>query len=370
MKLCQKIIFFVIVLLCLVFVVIVLVVCYQVVELVCQQCFIIEVVYLVSKNIELCYYVDLVQYVLVYFYDIGCIDDVIKEEVWCILFDLVFGDDGYFFVYDDQGCSIMYLCQLELVGCEMWDWCDDFGSLIIQYLIECVYQGGGFECYLWCKFFSKMVVFKLGYVIVLLCWGWVIGIGIYLDDVEVVLVQVDYQNFGYLYQIMLLIVIIVLFSVLVVGLVGLLLNLSEYCVVDVKLCQLVQCVVCLQEEECVCFLCDLYDGISQWLVFIKLQIEVVLECLCGMFEQVVVVCIGFEKIVIQINGVLVEVCCILYDLWLVIFDDFGLVVVLEYLCGEWCESSLQIQIVFEYECQCEDGVVFLDVVNIVLFCVV
>jgi two-component system NarL family sensor kinase len=77
----------------------------------------------------------------------------------------------------------------------------------------------------------------------------VIGTGIYLDDVEAALAQVDHQNSGYLHQTMLLIAIIALSSALAVGLAGLLLNLSEHRVADAKLRQLAQRVVRSQEEE-------------------------------------------------------------------------------------------------------------------------
>jgi two-component system NarL family sensor kinase len=367
MKLRQKIIFLAIVPLCLAFAAIALVVRYQAVELARQQRSTIEAAYLASKNTELRHYVDLARHALAHLYDTGRTDDAIKEEARRILADLEFGDDGYFFVYDDQGRSIMHPRQPELVGREMWDWRDASGSPTIQHLIERAHQGGGFERYLWRKPSSKTVAPKLGYVIALPRWGWVIGTGIYLDDVEAALAQVDHQNSGYLHQTMLLIAIIALSSALAVGLAGLLLNLSEHRVADAKLRQLAQRVVRSQEEERARLSRDLHDGISQWLVSIKLQIEAALERLRGTPEQAAVARAGFEKTATQINGVLAEVRRISHDLRPAILDDLGLAAALEHLCGEWRESSPQTQIVFEHERQREDGAALSDVVNTVLF---
>nr|WP_198980141.1 cache domain-containing protein [Herbaspirillum sp. ASV7] len=375
MKLRQKIIFLAIVPLCLAFTAIALVVRYQAVELGRQQRAAIEAAYLASKNTELRHYVDLAQHALSHLYDTGRSDEAIKEEARRILADLEFGDDGYFFVYDEKGRSIMHPRQPELVGSEMWNWRDASGSLTIQHLIERAHEGGGYERYLWRKPSSKTVAPKLGYVIGLPRWGWVIGTGIYLDDVEAALGQVDRQNSGYLHQTMLLIAVIALASALAVGLAGLLLNLSEHRVADAKLRQLAQRVVRSQEEERARLSRDLHDGISQWLVSIKLQIEAALVRLNGTPEQAASARSGFEKTAAQINGVLAEVRRISHDLRPAILDDLGLAAALEHLCGEWrdandaADEGKGIEIVFENENEgAGDATAVLpDVVNTVLF---
>jgi hypothetical protein len=83
---------------------------------------------------------------------------------------------------------------------------------------------------------------------------------------------------------------------------------------------------------------DLHDGISQWLVSIKLQIEAALERLRGTPEQAAAARAGFEKTATQINGVLAEVRRISHDLRPAILDDLGLAAALEHLCGEWREQ--------------------------------
>ncbi|MFY0104157.1 histidine kinase, partial [Acinetobacter baumannii] len=85
------------------------------------------------------------------------------------------------------------------------------------------------------------------------------------------------------------------------------LNLSEHRVADAKLRQLAQRVVRSQEEERARLSRDLHDGISQWLVSIKLQIEAALERLRGTPDPAAAARAGFEKTATQINGVLAEV---------------------------------------------------------------
>ncbi|KAF1038547.1 MAG: Signal transduction histidine-protein kinase/phosphatase DegS [Herbaspirillum frisingense] len=365
MKLRQKIIFLAIVPLCLAFAAIALVVRHQAVELGRQQRATIEAAYLASKNAELQHYVDLATHALSHLYDTGRSDDAIKDEARRILADLEFGDDGYFFVYDQNGRNIMHPRQPELVGTEMWNWRDASGSFTIQHLIERANQGGGYERYLWRKPSSKTVAPKLGYVVGLPRWGWVIGTGIYLDDVETALAQVDRQNSGHLHQTMLLIAAIALLSALAVGLSGLLLNLSEHRVADAKLRQLAQRVVRSQEEERARLSRDLHDGISQWLVSIKLQIEAALIRINGTPEQAAAARGAFEKTAGQINGVLAEVRRISHDLRPAILDDLGLAAALEHLCGEWRDAAgSATAIVFDNEGDSGD---LPDVANTVLF---
>lgn len=365
MKLRQKIIFLAIVPLCLAFAAIALVVRHQAVELGRQQRATIEAAYLASKNAELKHYVDLATHALAHLYNTGRSDEAIKNEARQILADLEFGDDGYFFVYDQSGRNVMHPRQPELVGTEMWNWRDASGSLTIQHLIERANQGGGYERYLWRKPSSKTVAPKLGYVVGLPQWGWIIGTGIYLDDVDAALAQIDRQISGHVHQTMLLIAGIAVLCAFAVALSGLLLNLSEHRVADAKLRQLAQRVVRSQEEERARLSRDLHDGISQWLVSIKLQIEAALIRLGGTPEQAATARATFEKTAGQINGVLAEVRRISHDLRPAILDDLGLAAALEHLCGEWREAAATTAtIAFETE---GDAGALPDVANTVLF---
>ncbi|MFT6047738.1 MAG: two-component system NarL family sensor kinase, partial [Arenicella sp.] len=94
------------------------------------------------------------------------------------------GDDGYFFVYDDKGNSIAHSKQPFRVGQNWWDLEDKSGSKIIQILIENAKNGGDYYQYPWDKPSLHSHTEKVSYSWYLPKWNWMIGTGIYLDDVE------------------------------------------------------------------------------------------------------------------------------------------------------------------------------------------
>ena len=94
-----------------------------------------------------------------------------------------FGRDGYFFVYDLQGRNLMHPRQPELVGQELWDLRDTQGQPVIQNLLAAARRGGQHGeavHYLWERPSTRQNEEKLGYVVVLERWGWMLGTGIYL----------------------------------------------------------------------------------------------------------------------------------------------------------------------------------------------
>ena len=339
MKLRQKIIFLAIVPLVLALCAIALVVRHQAVKLGQQQRASVQTAYLASKDAELRHYVELATRSIAHLYASGRTDAAAQEEAKRILERLDYGDDGYFFVYDQHGKNLVHPRQPELVGKEMWNWRDAAGSLTIQNLITRANANGGYVRYLWEKPSSHTVAPKLGYVVAIPNWGWVIGTGIYLDDVDAALEKIDTQVSGHLHQTMLFIAGIAILSAVLVALSGLLLNLSEHRVADAKLKQLAQRVVGSQEEERARLSRDLHDGISQWLVSIKLQIEAAIIKLSGTPEQATSAKASFARTATQINDVLAEVRRISHDLRPAILDDLGLAAALEHLSQEWSGNT-------------------------------
>lgn len=134
---------------------------------------------------------------------------------------------------------------------------------------------------MWEKPSIHKVTPKLGYVVSLDRWGWMLGTGIYLDDVETALEKIEKQVSPNIRNTMLWIAGIAIASALIIALSALALNISEFRVADAKLKVLAQRVVRSQEEERARLSRDLHDGISQWLVSIKLQVESGIAKLAG-----------------------------------------------------------------------------------------
>lgn len=299
----------------------------------------VESNYLATKQGELRHYVSLGIRSIAQLYDSPWQDAETQEQAKAILAKLDYGDDGYFFIYDLKGVNLMHPRQPELVGRNLWNLTDAAGNHTIQKLIARAQAGGGIERYLWEKPSTGMVVPKLGYVVLLERWGWVLGTGLYMDDVDTALQKVDAQTSANIRNTMWWIAAIAIAAVLIIGLSGLWLNLSEYRVADAKLKVLAQRVVHSQENERARLSRDLHDGISQLLVSVKLQVESGIAKLAGEPAQAGAARLSFDRAATQLNDVLGEVRRISHDLRPALLDDLGLAAALRYLADEFSELT-------------------------------
>jgi two-component system NarL family sensor kinase len=303
-----------------------------------QQRDTIQRAYLASKEAELKHYVALASHSISHLVQSGRNDRATLDEAKRTLSSLSFGDDGYFFVYDMQGNSLMHPRQPELVGQNLFEMRDDQGTPTIQRLLARARDGGGLVRYNWVKPSSHKSAPKLGYVVHIPEWGWMMGTGIYLDDVDAALATVDAQQRGNIQSTMLWIAGIAIMGALVVGVSGMALNITEFRVADAKLKVLAQRVVESQEEERARLSRDLHDGISQWLVSIKLQIEAGIIRLSNPDQRDKAQAV-FEHTAEQLNNVLGEVRRISHNLRPAILDDLGLAAALDHLSGEFQQHS-------------------------------
>lgn len=196
-----------------------------------------------------------------------------KNNAKAILNTLDFGQDGYFYVYDYQGNNIVHPRQPSRVGNNWWDLQDPNGDYVIRNLIRKAINKEGFHNYLWEKPSIKKIAEKIGYAETLDKWQWMIGTGLYIDDVreqvQLLRTEVDKR----IYQTFLIVTSITLFTVLIVFITGFIINFSEKRLADTKLKTLMQRVINTQEEERGRVARELHDGISQILVSIKYALE-------------------------------------------------------------------------------------------------
>ena len=304
-----------------------------------QQRATIERAYLASKEAELRHYVQLATHSIAHLTGSGRSDAATLEEAKRILGTLSYGGDGYFFLYDMQGRALMHPRQPELVGADMWNWVDANGAKSIQALIERAKEGGGFQRYHWVKPSTARAAPKLGYVVPVANWGWVMGTGIYLDDVDAALAQVADQQSRNIQDTLLWIAGLAILAATGVAVGGLALNISEHRVADAKLKVLAQRVVESQEEERARLSRDLHDGISQALVSVKLQLEAGIIRLDGDEARRQQARVGLERTVEQIETVLGDVRRTSHDLRPTLLDDMGLAPALDHLAGEFGEHA-------------------------------
>lgn len=300
---------------------------------------IIAAAYRASKQAELRHYMDLAQSAIAPLYDSGRNDAATRERALQILSKLEFGTDGYFFVYDLNGKSLMHPRQPELVGQNLWSLRAPDGTSPIQRLIHRAEQGGGFVEYPWRRPSTHQIEPKLGYVLKLDRWGWMIGTGIYLDDVTATLAQIDQHASMNIKRTLLWIGLTGTLGMLAIGICGLALNITDWRSSDAKLKLLAHQVVESQEAERGRLSRELHDGVSQMLVSTKLLLESVPAHAGqaagdpGMVEATI------GKALAQINRTLGEIRRISHALRPSMLDDFGLAAALVQLGREFGETG-------------------------------
>ena len=91
----------------------------------------------------------------------------------------------YFWINDMQARMVMHPIERELDGRDLSDMKDPNGFALFSAFVETVRRHGkGFVSYQWSRPGSQKPVDKLSYVQGFEPWGWVIGTGIYVDDLR------------------------------------------------------------------------------------------------------------------------------------------------------------------------------------------
>ncbi|KQA17503.1 methyl-accepting chemotaxis protein [Vibrio metoecus] len=107
-----------------------------------------------------------------------------QEQAKQILKAMRFDSDGYFFAYDSKGVNTLHAIKPELEGKNLYGMKDENGVAVIAGLIDASKTGDGFLYFSWHKPTINAQAPKLGYAEYLPKWDWVLGTGIYIDDVD------------------------------------------------------------------------------------------------------------------------------------------------------------------------------------------
>ena len=223
---------------------------------------------------ELTSYVDLartsIKHVLE---DSSLSENEVKLEVKRILNGLVYGEDGYFFVYDQPGVNLVHPITSELVGKNLFDLQAENGDYIIRSLLDASKNGGGYHQYPWNKPSDNSIKQKLSYVVTLERWQWMMGTGLYLDDIEAEVANIREQVEINIRDTFFKTLLIVLTAIIIITAIGFAINLRETRLADTRLQESVHKFVQLQVSERRRFARELHDGINQLLVAVKYRLE-------------------------------------------------------------------------------------------------
>jgi two-component system NarL family sensor kinase len=302
----------------------------------------VEREYMAARRVELRHYVELAVSTVTPLYDSGRNDEATRAQAIRLLRSLDYGDDGYFFVYDLQGTVLMHSRQPELVGQNLWNLRDPQGRPTIQQLIERARSGGGYVDYLWRKPSSGQLAPKLGYVVALPRWNWMVGTGLYLDDIHATMAQLDREASSHIATTLLWIAGVAAFGIAAITASGLWLNVSELRVADAKLKLLARQVVQSHEDERAHLARELHDGTSQTLVSAKLMVESAADELERAGRPVPG---ALGKALARLNESLTEVRRLSHRLRPAMLDTLGLPAALELLGREFGEhGSVQVAV--------------------------
>ena len=297
---------------------------------------VLEEVLLNTKRDELRSYIALALTSIDQLYGAGRDDQAAKEQARAILSNMTFGDDGYFYVYAEDGLNLVHPRQPDLVGTNLWNMHDSDGTFVIRELIARAKEGGGFQRYLWPKPSTGKIERKLGYSIMLPRWGWMLGTGIYLDDVDTAAAKLRGNLIESVRKTLLGLASVAVIAALAVFAGGLALNISEQRQADRKLKALAHRVVTSQEDERARVSRELHDHICQVLVSIKYQFELVGHRLAHPGDRPVT---AIDSEIAALSKAIAEVRRISHDLRPALLDDLGLPAALEHIGNELAERS-------------------------------
>jgi methyl-accepting chemotaxis protein len=102
-----------------------------------------------------------------------------------ILKNLKYNQKDYFWVNDLHPRMVMHPYQPQLNGRDLTDFKDPRGKhLFVEFVKVCRAKGEGFVDYLWPKYGAKKPVPKISFVKLFKPWGWIIGTGLYVDNID------------------------------------------------------------------------------------------------------------------------------------------------------------------------------------------
>ena len=227
-----------------------------------------------AKKQELRNYVTQARNGFYYIYGNASPDDAqAKERVTQILSAMIYGSDGFFFVYDYDGNNIVHPRQTDFIGRNWSGLEDSAGTPIVDELIRIARSGAGYHTYLWPKPSTGEEAMMVTYVTGFQSWGWAVGTGIFIDDVLATVAAARAATQTRIRQTFAQIALITIAALVGVFVTGLLLNLRERKLADTKLKALTERIFDTQEEERGRVARELHDSISQILIGIRYTLE-------------------------------------------------------------------------------------------------
>lgn len=111
-------------------------------------------------------------------------DEIAQKYAMEALKQSTYSNNGYFWIGTLDGDILLQPYKPELVGLSLLDWQYSDGTYPFRDIDRADRKNGGWVNYLWSKNDSLEQFPKIGYVLYFESWDWLIGTGIYIDDME------------------------------------------------------------------------------------------------------------------------------------------------------------------------------------------
>jgi len=257
-----------------------------------------------------------------------------EYEIKRILGNMTYENDGYFFVYSQEGVNLVHPVQPELVGQDLMNFQDPEGVYVIKSLLDQARNGGGFLRYVWNKPSLSGERDKLAYVVNIPHLNWMVGTGLYVDDIaaqtKVLREKIDNNvRQTFVAATVLLIVTLVLVVVIVV-----IINIHATQLADERLKDLAHRSVAFQVMQRRNFSRDLHDGVNQMLVSAKLRLSLANKKWPEAEARE-----HLEKATAMLDSSIQEIRQLSHNLRPVVLDDIGLESALNALLDDLSESG-------------------------------
>lgn len=282
----------------------------------------LETQMLKAKKEELRNYVTQARNGFYFIYGLAAPDDEeAKRKVAQILAAMIYGSDGFFFVYDYDGTNLVSPRQTEYIGHNWAGLMDSEGTPITDPLIELARGGAGYHSFLWEKPSTGEEAQMVAYVLGLQDWQWAIGTGVFVDDIKASVAAARADVEARVKRTFYYIGAITFGALMLVFISGMALNIRERRLADAKLKALTQRVFDAQEEERGRVARELHDGISQILVGVRYALDSARRRLSQGDDRGVDM---LDRGITHLSGAIQEVRRISRDLRPGVLDDLGL----------------------------------------------
>ncbi len=263
-------------------------------------------------------------------------DEVAKTKVMQMLAAMIYGQDGYFFVFDYNGTNLVAPRQTHLINRNWLELTDTNGTPITSELVRIARTGGGYHTHLWWKPTTGEQAQMVTYVIGLQDWRWVLGTGIFIDDILETVARSRADVEQKIRKTFLSIGAITAGALLLVFVSGLWINFRERTLADAALKRLTQRIIDAQEEERGRVARELHDSISQILVSVRYALDLAQRRLARGDPSAGE---SLDKGISSLTTAIQEVRRISRDLRPGTLDDLGLGPALKALTSEFSERT-------------------------------